>query len=135
MKQRRFRRIVMPLLLAVAIFLGKGVARAQSSTRLGKHHVIELTSQKIDLPLGDRDFNFAGGEEAKIANERCLLCHSKGMIDTQPPLSPETWKKEVAKMRSAYGCPLRDDQVDGIVKFIYQANQAVPTNQTAPTGH
>jgi len=60
------------------------------------------------------------------------LCHSKGMIDIQPPLSLETWKKEIAKMRSAYGCPLRDDQVDGIVKFISQANQAVQANQAAP---
>jgi hypothetical protein len=135
MRQRRSRRIVMPLLIAFAIFLSHGAARAQSSTHTGKHHVIELTSQKIDLPLGDRDFNFAGGEEAKIANERCLLCHSKGMIDTQPPLPLETWKKEVAKMRSAYGCPLRDDQVDGIVKFIYQANQTAQANQVVPTGH
>lgn len=134
MRQLRFRLIVTPLLLAASILLGIGVARAQSSTRPGKPHVIKLTSQKIALPLGDREFNSADGREAKIANERCLLCHSKGMIDTQPPLPLETWKKEVAKMRSAYGCPLRDDQVDGIVKFIFQASQTAQANQTPPTG-
>jgi hypothetical protein len=131
MRQRPYRLIAAPLLLAVVIFLGIGVARAQTATRAGERHVIKLTSQKIDLPLGDRAFNFAGGKEANIANERCLLCHSKGMIDTQPPLPLETWKKEVAKMRSAYGCPLRDDQLDGIATFI-QAHQT-QTNQTAGT--
>jgi len=132
MRSPRLCLIAMQLLLVVTIFLGIGVARAQTSTLPGHRHVIKLTSQKIALPLGDREFNLADGEEAKIANERCLLCHSKGMIDIQPPLSLETWKKEIAKMRSAYGCPLRDDQVDGIVKFISQANQTTQANQAAP---
>lgn len=135
MRQLRSRSIVTPLLLAASILLAIGVARAQSPTRPGKHHVIKLTSQKIELPLGDREFESADSREAKIANERCLLCHSKGMIDTQPPLPLETWKKEITKMRSAYGCPLRDDQVDAIVKFIFDANQTAQANQTPPTAH
>lgn len=131
MKQRHTRVIVAALLLGLAISLGGGAARAQNSSRTGKRRVIELRSQKIVLPLGDRIFE--GGDGAKIANTRCLLCHSKGMIDTQPALPMETWKKEVDKMRSAYGCPLRDDQVDGIVKFIFQANSTSPTgHQTTP---
>ena len=131
MKQPHTRVIVTALLIGVAITLGNGAARAQSSTHAGQRPVIKLTSQKIVLPFGDRIFE--GGDGAKIANTRCLLCHSKEMIDTQPALPMETWKKEVDKMRSAYGCPLRDDQVDGIVKFIFQANSTSPTgHQTTP---
>jgi len=33
----------------------------------------------------------------------------------------ETWKKEVDKMRTAYGCPLRADQTDGLAEFIAHA--------------
>lgn len=86
-----------------------------------KPAVIKLTSQTIALPFGD--LTFEGGESAKLANTHCLLCHSKEMIDTQPPLSADTWKKEINKMRSAYGYPLRDDQVNGLVKFITQSTQ------------
>ena len=52
------------------------------------------------------------------------LCHSRGMIDTQPPLTLETWKKEVDKMRIAYGCPLRADQTDRVAEFISHAENA-----------
>ena len=39
------------------------------------------------------------------------------MIDTQPPLTLETWKKELDKMRTAYSCPLRADQTDSVAEF------------------
>ena len=46
------------------------------------------------------------------------------MIDAQPPLTLETWKKEIDKMRTAYGCPLRADQTAGIAKFVSHAANA-----------
>lgn len=105
---------------ALVATLAHGIARAQSVAEPVRHHMIHLTSQKITVPFGHK--TFAGvGEEAKIANENCLLCHSKGMIDTQPPLTLETWKKEVNKMRIAYGCPLRADQSDRVAEFIAHA--------------
>lgn len=106
--------------IGMAVTLVHGIALAQSSARAQRRRAIQLTSQKITLPFGDE--TFAGkGEEAKIANERCLLCHSRGMIDTQPPLTLDTWKKEVAKMRTVYGCPLRADQMDSVAEFIAHA--------------
>ena len=106
--------------IGMAVTLVHGIALAQSSAGAQRHRAIQLTSQKITLPFGDE--TFAGkGEEAKIANERCLLCHSRGMIDTQPPLTLDTWKKEVAKMRTVYGCPLRADQMDSVAEFIAHA--------------
>ncbi|MGH8337243.1 MAG: hypothetical protein ACRETL_10590 [Gammaproteobacteria bacterium] len=117
MKEWLSRLCVIALLMVAVVALSNEPANAASHT---KPRVIKLTSQTITLPFGDRTFQ--GGEWAKLANTHCLLCHSKEMIDTQPPLSSDTWKKEINKMRSAYGCPLRDDQVDGLVKFISQVN-------------
>jgi hypothetical protein len=106
-----------------AASLTNSVALAQSALTPVRHRTINLTSQKVDLPFGNK--TFAGsGQEAKIVNEHCLLCHSRGMIDTQPPLTLDTWKKEVEKMRTAYGCPLRADQMAAVAEFISHAISA-----------
>ena len=111
--------ILAAILTGLTATQAHGVALAQSAAIPSRHRMIRLTSQKIDLPFGDKIF--AGGADAKLANSHCLLCHSKGMVDTQPPLPLETWKKEVDKMRTAYGCPLRADQTDGLAEFIAHA--------------
>lgn len=126
MTQIRQRTILAAFFVGVTLALAHGLAFAQSSTPARRPRAIRLTSQKITLPFGNA--TFAGtGEDAKIANEHCLLCHSRSMIDTQPPLTLETWKKEVAKMRSAYGCPLRADQTDSLAEFIAHAASAPAT--------
>lgn len=107
-------------LLSLTATLVNGIALAQNALTASPHRTIRLTSQKITLPFGDNVL--AGNNEvAKIANEHCLLCHSRGMIDTQPPLTLETWKKEIDKTHTAYGCPLRADQTDSVVEFIAHA--------------
>jgi hypothetical protein len=108
------------LLFGPAITFADSAAFAQDAPLPVRHHAIGLTSQKISVPFRNKTFPGAG-EDAKIANEHCLLCHSKGMIDTQPPLTLETWKKEVNKMRIAYGCRLRADQSDRVAEFISHA--------------
>ena len=114
--------VLRALLIGLAVTLAYALARAQSPAVGIKHPAIQLTSQKITLPFGGQVF--AGGEAAKIINSHCLSCHSKDMIDAQPPLSLETWKKEVDKMRTAFGCPLPADQSDGIARFLFHANRA-----------
>ena len=115
--------ILAAILTGLTATLAHGIALAQSAATPSHHRTIRLTSQKIALPFGDKTFAGAG-EDAKIANEHCLLCHSKGMIDTQPPLSLETWKKESEKMRTAYGCPLRADLTSEVAAFISHAVSA-----------
>ncbi len=122
-----FRRILFVFLLGLTATLVNGVARAQSAAMPSPHRTIRLTSQKITLPFGDKVF--AGdGKIVKVTNQHCLLCHSRGMIDTQPPLTLDTWKKEVDKMRTAYGCPLRADQTAEIADFIAHAASAPAPN-------
>ncbi len=122
MTRIRQRVILAAFLIDLTATLTYAAAFAQSPAALSRHRAIQLTSQKITLPFGNQVF--AGGDAAKLANSRCLLCHSKDMIDAQPPLTLETWKKEVDKMRTAYGCPLRADQTVGVAEFISHAVSA-----------
>jgi hypothetical protein len=123
MTQSRRRRILAAFLIGLTATIVQGVALAQSPATAGRHRAIQLTSQKIDLPFGNQVFT--GGDVANLANSRCLLCHSKDMIEAQPPLTVETWRKEVDKMRTAYGCPLRADQTAGVAEFISHAASAL----------
>jgi hypothetical protein len=123
MAQIRHRIVLATFLVGLSAPLAHGVALAQSPAAPSRHRAIKLTSQKIALPFGNQVF--AGGDAAQLANSHCLLCHSKGMIDTQPPLTVETWKKEVEKMRTAYGCPLAADQTAGVAEFVSHAAGAL----------
>jgi hypothetical protein len=122
MTQVLLRIILASFLVGLSEPLAHGVALAQSAAAPNRHRAIKLTSQKIVLPFGNE--TFAGGEAANMANSHCLLCHSKEMIDVQPPLTFETWKKEIDKMRMAYGCPLRADQTARIAEFVSHAASA-----------
>lgn len=103
-------------LAAAALALGVRQARAgdRSAAR------IELRNEKITLPFGTEFFQ--GGPKAEKANERCLLCHSRDMVDTQPLLSLDTWKAEVNKMHAVYGCPVLPNEVDGLAQFMFELN-------------
>ncbi len=98
------------------------LAHAAPSEKAGRPS-IKFGSEKIQLPYGDRVFK--GGAAAEVANARCLPCHSKGMIDTQPPLAMAVWKAEVEKMRSAFGCLVPEGRVEELVQFLYQQNHPV----------
>ena len=82
---------------------------------------IVLKSQKIQLPKGN--LKFEGTEPgARVAGTYCVMCHSRGMIDAQPPLSREAWKTEIHKMRTSYGCPVSEGSEEELVDFLYQYN-------------
>jgi cytochrome c5 len=121
MKQMHIRIIVAALVFATAFAAQTSKARAQTSPATGKYVITKLTSTKITLPFGDRVFG--GGKWAKVTNTRCLMCHSKGMVTQQPPMTQTAWTKEVEKMRKVYGCPMRDDQVDGVAQFIFKTTR------------
>ena len=128
MSQTLKSMILITIVIGLIATITDAIAFGQSADTPIQHRTIDLTSQKIPLPFGNK--TFAGnGEEVTIVNEHCLLCHSKGMIDTQPPLTLESWKKEVDKMRTAYGCPLRADQTSDVARFILHAE-----NASAPGG-
>jgi mono/diheme cytochrome c family protein len=75
---------------------------------------------RVELPASDE--SFPPGAGADIAASQCLICHSAGMVLTQPPLTKGEWRAEIMKMRSAYGAPIPDDQVDGLSEYLKSIN-------------
>ena len=79
--------------------------------------------KSIDLPTSNRVFpgDSAG---AKAANTYCLMCHSYGMVATQPTLRKAAWLVEVKKMKGAFKAPIPADQVQVIADYIAQLKGA-----------
>jgi hypothetical protein len=111
----RMKPIIAGLLCFVAL---AGCAR-RSSIRAPVGGIV-LRSERIALPYHGREF--AGGPQAAVANTYCLMCHSGGMVLTQPPLALSDWKAELNKMKKAYGCPLPESDIDELAPFVRQAS-------------
>jgi mono/diheme cytochrome c family protein len=75
---------------------------------------------RVELPASEE--HFPPGIGADVASSQCLICHSAGMILTQPPLKKDEWRAEILKMRSVYGAPIPDDQVDGLAEYLKNIN-------------
>jgi mono/diheme cytochrome c family protein len=75
---------------------------------------------RVDLPASDE--SFPPGIGADIASSQCVICHSAGMVLTQPPLKKDEWRAEIMKMRTVYGAPIPDDQVDGLADYLKNIN-------------
>jgi cytochrome c553 len=75
-----------------------------------------LHSVRVNLP-GSHDI-FPGGPAADAINENCLICHSAGMVLTQPTLSRAAWQDEVEKMRNYYKAPIAAEDVPAIVDYL-----------------
>src|SRR5579862_6270350 len=75
-----------------------------------------LSSVRVHLPTSMT--RFPPGEGAEIANSQCLLCHSAGMVLTQPALSVSQWQASINKMRTVYGAPLPAAQVDALAAYL-----------------
>lgn len=80
---------------------------------------------RVQLPA-DRK-NFSGGAGADVANARCLTCHSAEMILTQPTRTVAQWKDTVTKMRTAYGAPLEDAEIDVLAAYFANLQSTPPS--------
>jgi mono/diheme cytochrome c family protein len=53
------------------------------------------------------------------AQAHCLACHSADYVTTQPRGMPEAfWTAEVAKMRTAYGARIPDEDAKDLVSYF-----------------
>jgi mono/diheme cytochrome c family protein len=74
------------------------------------------TPVSVQLPVSDE--SFPPGDGADAATGYCLICHSAGMVLRQPKLTRNEWRAEVMKMRSAYGAPVPDDQLERLADYL-----------------
>lgn len=95
-------------------------ARADSAAAKKDAALRPWTIVRVELPSGDE--SFPPGIGADIASSQCLICHSAGMVLTQPPLKKDEWRAEIMKMRSTYGAPIPEDQVEGLSEYLKKIN-------------
>ncbi len=61
----------------------------------------------------------AAGPGKDVVETSCNACHSLDYIRMNSPfLTPDGWKAEVTKMRTAFSAPIDDAQADAILKYL-----------------
>jgi mono/diheme cytochrome c family protein len=123
LKEVRFS--IAALFCAAILSLACGVASwssARADSTSGKKDLASRQWAIVRVALPENDEPFPPGIGADIAGSQCLICHSAGMVLTQPPLKKDEWRAEIMKMRSAYGAPIPDDQVDALSEYLKNIN-------------
>lgn len=114
----------MNALIIRTCLLGSLLAAASVSAQQAKPPPIAIHSVNVDLPASTA--SFPPGIGSDVAG-KCLICHSAGMVLRQPPLSQDQWKAVINKMRSAYGAPILDTEVEPLAAYFTEV-----TKQRAP---
>ena len=123
LKEVRFS--IAALFCAAILSLVCGVASwssARADSTSGKKDLASRQWAIVRVALPENDEPFPPGIGADLAGSQCLICHSAGMVLTQPPLKKDEWRAEIMKMRSAYGAQIPDDQVDALSEYLININ-------------
>jgi len=125
LKRVRFMSLVSVLFSVAMLSLACGVvwwssARADSAPGKQNGASRQWAIVRVELPASDE--SFPPGVGADIATSQCLICHSAGMVLTQPSLKKDEWRAEIVKMRTAYGAPIPEDQVAGLAEYLTNIN-------------
>lgn len=110
----------MNALIIRTCLLGSLLAAASVSAQQAKPPPIAIHSVNVDLPASTA--SFPPGIGSDVAG-KCLICHSAGMVLRQPPLSQDQWKAVINKMRSAYGAPILDTEVEPLAAYFTEATK------------
>jgi len=69
------------------------------------------------------------GAGREVVEASCGACHTPDYIRMNSTfLTPDVWKAEVTKMRTAYGAPIDDDAAATILTYL-NAHYAAPAKQ------
>jgi mono/diheme cytochrome c family protein len=124
-KKSQFQGLVFVTSTVAILVMASGLAwwsSAKAGSTSGKKDEASRQWAIVSVELPASDENFPPGLGADIATSQCLICHSAGMVLRQPPLTKEEWRAEIIKMRSAYGAPMPDDQVDRLSEYLKSIN-------------
>jgi mono/diheme cytochrome c family protein len=77
--------------------------------------------------LADEPVPLKPGAGLDAVQASCGTCHTLNYIRMNSVfLSPDAWKAEVTKMRSALGAPIDDDTAATIIKYLSTNYAAAP---------
>src|ERR1700722_11024854 len=123
LKEVRFS--IAALFCAAILSLVCGVASwssARADSTSGKKDLASRQWAIVKVALPENDEPFPPGLGADSVRSHCLICHSAGMVLTQPTLKKDEGRTEIMKMRSAYGAPIPEDQVDALSEYLKNIN-------------
>ena len=78
--------------------------------------VLVLKTVNVVLPTSDRMFSDGPGSD--VVNSYWLVCHSAGMVLSQPAMTRSAWEAEVQKMRNTYKAPIPEEQIQTITSYL-----------------
>lgn len=76
----------------------------------------------VSITLPPDAQSFGPGTGQSVAQANCTICHAADYVYMQPPLTDVQWRAEVMKMKTAYGAPLNDGDVDTLVAYLVGQN-------------
>ncbi len=79
-------------------------------------------SAPVSVTLPPDAQSFGPGAGQSVAQANCTICHAADYVYMQPPLTDVQWRAEVMKMKTAYGAPLNDADVDTLVAYLVGQN-------------
>ena len=82
------------------------------------------STRSIVLPTDS--FSFQPGSGQEVANSYCVICHSADYIYMQPPHSQGKWTEIIKKMIHTFGCPIPDDSIVTLAKYLTNQNEIEP---------
>jgi hypothetical protein len=81
----------------------------------------------VSPALAQEPVPLKSGQGLDAVQTSCAICHTLDYIRMNSPfLSPEQWKAEVTKMRTAFGAPIDDDTAETIIKYLSANYAAAP---------
>ncbi|GLQ48537.1 sulfite:cytochrome C oxidoreductase subunit B [Dyella lipolytica] len=103
----------------VAALLLALVVSGSSAHEAARPAPITIHSVSVNLPSSAATFPPGPGSDIAA---KCLICHSAGMVLRQPALSQAAWKAEINKMRTVYGAPIDETEVDTLTVYMTKVN-------------
>ncbi len=77
--------------------------------------------------LADEPVPLKQGPGLDAVQSSCATCHTLNYIRMNSVfLTPDQWKAEVTKMRTALGAPIDDDTAETIIKYLSTNYAAAP---------
>ncbi|MDB5542264.1 MAG: c-type cytochrome [Devosia sp.] len=81
-----------------------------------------VTLQSVAVSFPRSEGIFPGGDDADAMNGNCLICHSTGMVLTQPGLTRSAWQGIVVQMQHDFHAPFATADETAIVDYLVNLN-------------
>jgi mono/diheme cytochrome c family protein len=91
----------------------------------------EVAAPTHSITFPTDPFSFQPGSGQEIASTYCVICHSADYIYTQPPHSQTTWTEIIKKMKLAFGCPIPDESIALLAKYLTHQNEISPLTSSS----